>query len=662
MKRLAFAILFGLIASPLFAAADEAAFLEATFDAWKVGKAPATLRAPVRIRKLINAEIVSVVVARLNDADASIVNTLCTCALWPEGRDPAASGAAKEMTWRVVFRLTADAKAEGGFRLGASWRDIVVVPGGVAPPPPPPGAVTPLTEAQKTASTKIFAQLRGTKLDAAGRAQKRDQLAAMGLAVLDPALRELRVSDMEVRRDLVILIEKLGPPDTLKLLREELTFAVGACTRLVARIQEDAMQAVQYRARAARLKPTTGGGALGGLHVAPEPTERDSFLRLAAKFDEKVVESRRDLDACAEAIELLCNDLAASGTAEDLALMTTLVTDKAAPVRPTAWGEGVIDDDEHVQAPPVGFSARRPVAVPGQEQDWLPWGPLWGVLRTLAAKTPRRESLQTLRDEMEKAFVPFEKKRSGTWQQVCLTAEFQRTEAALIARLIAVDGPAVSPGGPVECVGEAKDKLLAALAGTCEKPGEDAVERRRREARMIDLRRTLEDAMYHVVMKRVTLAAVSPDPEAKPSKGPSDPCFTIGDFDFAKERLPVNAFLDARDLAGGGKSRILLGTWDLPLKAALADELQKGKRRARLELTGHVRISQAVPRAIGNLSDLEVPVLLDRLVLVDDATGEVLSRKKRDDLKADAPAEAPKTTDRKKDAPKPPDDGNVLVR
>ncbi len=648
MKPLALAAALSLFALPLYAAQDEAAFFDGVIEAWKIGKAPATLRPPAKIRKLLNAEIVSVVVARINDADSTIVNSLCTFAAWPDSRDPAAPD--KDAAWRVVFRITADPKAEGGFRISASWRDIVS-PSADAPPPPPPAATAKLTSAQKASADKIFIQLKGTKLDAGGRAQKRDELAAMGLAVLDPALRELRTSDMEVRRDLVLLIRTLGPPDTLKLLREELAFAVSSCTKIVGRIQEDATQAADYRNRAAKIKQPTGG-KVGGMYVPPEPTEKASFLRLAAEYDKKVAVSRRDLDACAEVIETLCADLIRSGSPEDLALMTTLITDKAAPVRPTAWGEGVIADDEHLQVPPVGFSARRPVSVAGQEQDWLPWGPVWGALRTIAAKCPKREALQALRDEMEKNFAPMEKRRSGTWQQQCLVSEFQRTEAAVIVRLSAPDGPAPAPAAPVDYAGEAKDRMLAALAGFVEKPGEDPVEKRRREGRAVDLRRTIEDTAYRIVMKRVTLEAISPDPKALPSKGPGDPVFTVGDFDFAKERLTVNAFLDVRDLAGGAKSRVLLGTWEMPLKAAQADDIQKGKRRARLELTGHVWVSKAAPRTIGNLTDLVTPVILDRLILVDDATGEVLSEKKREDAKADpdAPKEAPKDAPAKKES------------
>ena len=636
MTRLAFAGLVLLACASLAAGADEAAYLEGKLQAWKGGEVPEGLRSPAP-GDLLRYEIISVVITRLNDADVALVNALCTFeARRRRDDDPTKP---PEMTLRAVLRLTTDAKAPDGFRLSAAWRPLIDFP--TEPRPAAAAPPKPLAADQRAAATRAAVQIRNPKLDPGQRNRVRDELAAYGPAVMEIALRELRTAEMDQRRELVNLARRVHPADEAKVLREELANAVALCPRIVARIQDDAAKADDYRDRAAKCKVSTGG-SYGGLKFKPETGERDSFLRLAAKFDEKVADSRRDLDACVEIIETCCNDFARYGSSDDLRMLASLAEDKLALTKAAAWSGGVVTDDEHAQLPPVGFSAHRGVSVPAQEQDWLPWGPLWGALRTLAARTSDRAALTAFRDEMEKTFVPLEKKRAVTWQQACLVTEFQRTEGIVIARLAAADGPKPAPSKAVECAGEARDLLLAALTPPVDKPGEDPMDRRRRLGRYEAARREAAFPSYHVVMKFVPPPQAVEGAPAAALKLPAEPSFTPDAFDFFKERLSVTAYLDARDGAEGEASRVLLGSWNLPMRAPMWTEIEKGGRRVRLELWGRLRIAEATTRKMGKLTEVALPVDLERLVLVDDATGAVISEHKAAEA---APAAKPAEKD-----------------
>jgi hypothetical protein len=448
----------------------------------------------------------------------------------------------------------------------------------------------------------------------------------MGPAVLPLAEKELRSGRMRHRLEFCRIVQGTGAPEAPRILGEEIANAASNCTRMVSKIQEDSAEAAKYREKAAGCKDRPGG-SVGTMHLPAEASDRASYLRLAAKFDEKVADSRRELDACAELLELLCNHYEETGTDADLATLLSVVSDKSAPMCVPAWSADVVRDDEYAQMPPVGFSARRLVNVSAQEQDWLPWGPVWGTLRTLIARRASRPALIDCRDRLEQLFVPLENKRGGSWQQAALVAEFQSTERLLMDRLAATaDTPAPPQTTPLEYAGEARGRLLAAIKGLPEKPGEDERDKARRLGRQAEMRRSMELVPWHAVLKFVPGPATpaGPDEAKQAAKVVPEPCFMAGVFDSYRESLPLAAFLEMRAEEGGSTWRLFLGTFDVPLRAPVAADIEKGKRELRLELWFRLDIGKRTTRTLGGVTDLCVPVELKRLLLRDEASKEVL--------------------------------------
>lgn len=611
MRRMALVLLALVLTAGAARATDETSFLEAQLAAWQEGDIPRRERPPEAVRRLIRYEIISTVVARINDRDVSLANAFCT--FEPERRrNENDADAAEEFTRRVVFRVEADAHAADGFRLSASWRELGVAPLPDLGPAPPAPTPTPLTSAQRAEAVKLATQLRNTKLNLREREEVRSRLVDLGPAVVEVVLRELRTGDMEHRREVVEIARRLHPADESQILRDELAYAVGACGRLVARIQSDADQAQAYRDKAAKIKVPTGG-SYGGLKFRPEATERESYLRLADRSDELVADSRRELDACARVVEICCEHLAQRGTPQDLAFLASLVADKSAPLKPTAWSLGVIGNNEYRQAPPVGFSTRYSVSVRGQEQDWLPWGPAWGALRTLAARVDNIEALAALQVQMEKAFAPMEKKRAATWQQACLMTEFHRAEGLVLDRLASADDLRWKALAALEYAGEAKAKYLAALGPAPEKPGDDEWDKRRKLSRHKALQREMEMTQWRVTMR----------PSASVASGPS---FAMGAFDFYKETLPVVAFLEGKPGAEADADRIALGAFDLPMRVDVAQQVTSLKRPVRLEFVGRLRVFASLSGPIASQKGAFACQKVDSVCLVDDKTGEVISR------------------------------------
>jgi hypothetical protein len=247
----------------------------------------------------------------------------------------------------------------------------------------------------------------------------------------------------------------------------------------------------------------------------------------------------------------------------------------------------------------------------------------------VAAKHASRAAVFDCRENLEKLFLPLEKKR-GEWEQLAAIAEFHHTERALIDRLGSREEPAGTSETPAEeYTGAAREKLLAAIQGLAEKAGEDEWEKARRLGHEKEMRRSAELVNWHAVLKYVPGQAVPMGAEAAKGAGDAtaESCFMTGQFDFFRETLPVTAFLETHAGMGDVTGRIFLATLDIPLRAPTAADIEKGKRRAQLELWFRLDVGKMTTRTLGGVTDICIPTEVKRVMLKDEATGEVLSDK-----------------------------------
>lgn len=634
MKTIIAIIAAIMLTAGLARAAGEQTWLEEQLKAWREGKAPHEFHLPDGGKQIVDYEIINVVYTQLGGAQTALFNCMI-----------AVPGGGKGKPMRAVIRVGPDAKKRAEYAVGIGWRRYDA-PAHDPRPTGQPAAATPLTSPQQEAASKAIMLLRVGKTDPKA---SHDQLVAMGLAALPMLQKDLHTYDMRVRREFCRIVDELNPPDEAKIFADELTFAIGSFTKLVSSIRDNAAQAADYRARAAKLPDVTGAGNVGGLKTPGEKTDKQSYLRLAAKLDDKVADDKRDLDACAEVVEMLCNYFASTGVDADLALFTTLACDKSALTRVPGWSFAVIGDEEYTQLPPVGFSVHRDVNVGMQEQDWLPWGPVWGTLRTLIESHGGRQSLIDCRDAMEKTFVPLEKKKGGAWQQSAAVTEFERTEALWIDRLSSDHG-ASAPPAPVECAGPARARLLASVYDPpAASKTEDEWDKRRRLGHEAEAKRSAETTTWHITFK----FAPGPPPAAlDKTQVVGEPCFMAGDFDNFKEVLPVTAFLGMRQGAPGTIDRIILGSFEIPLKAAVALDIENGKRTVGLELWCRVKLGDRTRGTLGGVTTITAPVEVQRMLLHDDATGQVIFDKSEPVAK-----EKPAAKEAPKDGAAPATDG-----
>ena len=617
MKRVLASIVVLMSAAAFAYAADEVSALEGVLKAWQEGTPPEKFQGPMGAKQLLRYEIINSALTRLNGVDTVIVNVLCGF--------PGVKG--KETPRRAVFRVSADARALGGYRMQAFWRRFEDREG--KPQMAPPEAHGPLENMEGAMPQELLKELREDKAEWGERAHVLGLLSQMGPGVIPAAEKTLRTGKMRHRVEFTMLAHRVHAANESKIMGEELSNAVIVCTRMVSRIQEDALEATRYREKAGQSGPS-GAGKVGGLSIPAEPGDRDSYLRLAARFEEKAAEWRRELDGCAEMLQLCSDYYAESGTDADLAMLAGIVSDKSTLTSVPGWSAEVVRDNELSQVPAVGFSAHHEVNAAGQEQDWLPWGPVWGTLRTVAANRASRAALLDCRDSLEKQFIPLEKKRGGSWEQTALAAEFHRTERVVADRLGSRWETAAGHETPTaECTGEGRERLLAAIRGLAEKPDENEWEKARRLGHEAEIRRSAELQTWHAALSFVAGPAVPMGAEA-PKAGttvPSEAFFMTGPFDFFRETMPATAFLEMHAGAGEAVGRIFLGTVDVPLQAPVAAEIEKGKRRAKLELWFQVDLGKMTTRTLGGFNDTCIPTEFKRLVLRDEATGAVLSEK-----------------------------------